>query len=449
LQGSIVLASHDAPRRSRDPARYWKAITLNKYWIVFVVAIVVKFFLGLVTPFSDDFMTFLTLANGSLSQVAAAGFYAPWLLLMKAITEIWLVLPIAHPPLQEMIGFWYFRPSLSITLLIAMEKAPLLFFDAATALAIRTVVNQLRGPAYANHAMVLWLTNPYVTLAGEMWGHWDIVSAFFLLLACIFFSRRQYFRSGFCLGIGILSKLYPILALPVFLLFLSRKQLRMKLPSFSLGVMVFCIPVFIPILLAGKALGSRSLLDQFSLNVTYLLGYNFELYGTRISLLVIAFALFVFGYLFFWESDPSRIFEGVLCLYLVVFAFSFWKAEYLVELLPFLTIFFISSGGRKLLFIGYMASAMLFVLLDWAFYLTSWGHSLFFIPNYNSFMEHYSQLYLFIRGWPIGSVGTTNTILTGPARSIFVGVSLWYIIWIFARNTDRNILRNLISHMNR
>lgn len=423
---------------------------MNKWLIAFVVAIIVKFFLGLVTPLSADFVFWLTVANGSLSQITATGFYAPWALFMKAITEVWLVLPILHPRLQDAIGFWYFRPSPSIILLIAMQKAPLLVVDAATALTIRTVVNQYRGAPFGNQAMILWLANPYVTLTTEMWGMWDIVSAFFLLLACVMFSRRQYFRSGLCLGIGIAAKLYPILALPVFLLFLSRKHLRPNLPSFSLGVIVLYIPAIIAVFLTGKAPASTSFLRSFSTNFTHLLGYslNLESSGVELSLTFVAFSLFAFAYLFMWKRDASRIFEGVLCLYLIVFAFSYWQPQFLLHLIPFLTIFYVLSGRRKLPFLAYMSTAMLYVLVAWAFYFTSWGHTLFFIPNYNLFMEHYSQLYLSIPGWPIGGA-TTNTILTGPARSIFVGVSLWYFIWIFARNTHRNVLRNFISHVDR
>jgi hypothetical protein len=425
---------------------------LNKYWIVFVVAIVVKFFLGLVTPFSDDFMDWLATANGSLNSIASLGFHAPWILVMKSISSFWLLLPIDHPLLQDALGHWYFFPSLSIMLLIAMEKAPLLGFDAATALTMRTIVSHYRGPSLGNQAMILWLFNPYVTLTAEMWGQWDIGSAFFLVLACLFFSRKQYFRSGLSLGVAIAVKLHPILVLPVFLIFLSKKQVRAYLPRFSLGVIILYTPALV--FFAQKSAVSRSLLQDVSFYVNTLVGYSLDfglnVYGMRISLLVIAFSLFVFSCFFLWKCDPSAVFEGVLCLYLIVFALSYWTPTYLLNLIPLLTIFYLSSGSRKLPFLTYLSAASVYVLIAWAFYLTSWGHSFFFIPNYNSFMEHYSHLLLFIAGWPTGFLNVTiDTILTGPVRSVFVGVSLWYFIWIFARNTDWNILRNLISRVDR
>ena len=135
------------------------------------MTVIVKFFLGLVTPLSDDFMDWLTAASGSLNSIASLGLHAPWILVMKSIFSLWLLLPIGHPLLQDSLGHWYFLPSLSIMLLIAMEKAPLLAFDAATALTMRTIVSHYRGPSLGNQAMILWLANPYVTLTAEMWGN--------------------------------------------------------------------------------------------------------------------------------------------------------------------------------------------------------------------------------------------------------------------------------------
>jgi hypothetical protein len=292
--------------------------------------------------------------------------------------------------------------------------------------------------------MILWLANPYVTLTAEMWGQWDIGSAFFLVLACLLFSRKQYFRSGLSLGAAIAVKLHPILVLPVFLIFLSKKQVRANLPRFSLGVIILYIPALV--FFAQKSAVSRTLLQDVSFYVNTLVGYSLDfglnVYGMRISLLVIAF--------FLWKCDPSAIFEGVLCLYLIIFALSYWTPTYLLNLIPLLTIFYLLSGSRKFPFLTYLSATSVYVLIAWAFYLTSWGHSLFFIPNYNSLMEHYSQLLLFIAGWPTGFLNVTmDTILTGPVRSVFVGVSLWYFIWIFAKNTDWNVLRNLISRVDR
>jgi len=342
-----------------SPSNSLLGIRLNKYLIVFVAAIIVKFFLGLVTPLSDDFITWLTIANGSLNSIASLGLHAPWILVMKSISSLWLLLPIGHPLLQDALGQWYFLPSPSTLLLIAMEKAPLLAFDAATALTMRIIVSHYRGPSLGNQAMILWLANPYVTLTAEMWGQWDIGSAFFLVLACLLFSRKQYFRSGISLGAAIAVKLHPILVLPVFLIFLSKRQVRADLARFILGAIILYIPAFV--FFAQRSTASGSLLRDVSFFVSRdLLGYSFDVgfsvYGMRISLLVIAFSLFVFSSFFLWKCEPSAIFEGVLCLYLIIFALEYWTPTYLLNIIPLLTIFYLLSGSRKFPFLTYLSA---------------------------------------------------------------------------------------------
>jgi hypothetical protein len=128
---------------------------------------------------------------------------------------------------------------------------------------------------------------------------------------------------------------------------------------------------------------------------------------------------------------------------MLVFALTYWETQFLLNLIPLLTVFYFTAGRKKLPFVTYMSSALAFVLLNFAFYWTSWGHSFFFIPNYNQVLQHYSDFLLFIRQWPFGG-GDVNTLITTPIRSIFVAVSLFYFLWIFLRNSDKRILRNIL-----
>ena len=153
--------------------------------------------------------------------------------------------------------------------------------------------------------------------------------------------------------------------------------------------------------------------------------------------------LFTFGYFLLWRPRRASILEAVVCLYMLVFAFTCWETQFLVNLIPLLTVFYFTSGNKKWPFLAYMSSALAFVLLDFGFYWTSWGHAFFFIPNYNQVLQHYSDLLLFIRQWPIGGEDV-NTFITTPIRSIFVAISLYYSPWIFLRNIDKQILRRIL-----
>jgi uncharacterized membrane protein len=362
---------------------------------------------------------------------------------MKAITMLWLALPTEHSSLGNSIGFWYIAPNVGTMTLLMMQKAPLLIFDAAVALMIGRIVAAYRSPQLAQKAVVLWLINPYVTLTTEMWGNWDIVSAFFLLIAVAAFAKGKFLESGIFLGLGIAVKMYPLLALPIFLMFLTREKIKSSV-RFIVGVVgAYFITGATPMILAERYGTSVVTLGQVSYFGGNVWGYALEFYNIGISILVVAGVLFAFGYFLLWKPRRTSILEAVICLYLLLFAFTYWETQFLLNLLPLLTVFYFIAGRKKLLFVTYMSSALAFVLLNFAFYWTSWGHSFFFIPNYDQVLQHYSDLLLFIRQWPIGG-GDVNTFITTPIRSIFVAVSLFYFLWIFLRNSDKRILRSIL-----
>lgn len=404
-----------------------------------------KVILSAITPLSDDFLyNLLFVSRSSWQEVAGSGFFTPWYFIMKAVTQLWLTLPFEHPALEKMIGFWHFTPDPSVILLLLMQKAPLLLFDAATAIMIWKVVARDYSALLAEQATILWLANPFVTLTTEMWGTWDIASTFFLLIAAAAFAKGRFLESGISQGLGIAVKMYPLLALPIFLVFLAKEKVGSRLRFISGAAGAYLAVGVTPMLFAEKGKPAISTLSQFSYFAGTVWGYALVSYDVQISILVIALVLFGLGYLALWEPKRSSIFEAVMCLYLLVFAFSHWFPQFLLHLIPFMTIYYVASGRKKLPFFLYMSSALVFVLINFAFYWTSYGHTLFFIPNYNPVLQHYSDLLLFIPGWPI-ELGTVNSIILTPIISIFVGVSLYYFIWIFIRNSNKEALNRLLK----
>jgi uncharacterized membrane protein len=369
---------------------------------------------------------------------------------MKAITSLWVALPMEHASLLNSIGFWYIMPNVSTMTLLMMQKAPLLIFDAATAVMIGRIVATYRSAHVAQQAVLLWLINPYVTLTTEMWGTWDIVAAFLLLVAVAAFRKSRFLESGICLGLGIAAKVYPLLSLPIFLMFLTREKIRPSLRFIAGVVGAYFVTGGVPMILAKESyVAVANTLSQTSSFGGWVWGYTLEFniatgFNVGISILAVAAFLFMLGYFPLWYAKRASILEAVACLYLLVFAFAYWEPHFLLILLPLLTVFYFTSGKRKLPFIAYMSSALAFVLLNEGFYWTSYGHSFFFIPNYNQVLQHYSDLLLFTRQWPIGG-GDVNTLITTPIRSLFAAASLYYFAWIFFRNCDKEILRRILG----
>jgi len=418
----------------------------RRIYFYFMVAFIAKIFLSAVTPFSLDFIHNIIYSWLGWQAVLSSGFfYVPWFAFMRGITLLWAVLFMPHSSLDASIGYWYITPNLSLAALLMMQKAPLLIFDAATALMIGRVVAEYRSPQVAGSAVLLWLINPIVTLATEMWATWDIVSAFFLLLAVVYFTKGRFLESGICMGLGIAAKTYPLLSLPVFLIFLTREKIRSSL-RFIAGVGgAYFATVGVAFILAAGSHLPPVLSAEISENGLLLLGYGLVFHGIQISIAILAAVLFVFGCFVLWKLGRTGILEAVICLYMLIFAFMYWFTQFLVNLLPLLTIFYFTSGGKRLPFLAYISSALAFVLLDPVYIWTSWGHSFFFIPNYNPILQQWSNTLLFIRQWPIGG-GDVSTLITSPIRSIFAAVSLYYAAWTFLRNSDKQILRSFLGY---
>jgi len=71
--------------------------------------------------------------------------------------------------------------------------------------------------------LMLFAWNPLVVMETSVNGHLDIVMVFFLLLSLFFFYRDRYILSGIAFAAAVLSKLIPIILLPLFLLFILKK----------------------------------------------------------------------------------------------------------------------------------------------------------------------------------------------------------------------------------
>ena len=301
---------------------------VNRVCFYFMVAFIVKIFLSAITPFSLDLIGNILYSRRSWQAVLSSGFYAPWFAFMKGITSLWAVLFMQHTSLENSIGYWYIAPNLSVTALLMMQKAPLLIFDAATAVMIGRVVAEYGSAHAARGAVLLWLINPYVTLSTEMWGTWDIVSGFFLLLAVAYFAKGRFLESGISLGLGIGLKMYPLLSLPVFLMFLTREKLRSSLRFIAgVGVAYFATGGVTLILAAESHLTPSGLTTNYlvatsaelSENVMLLSGYGLVSHGIQISILAVAVVLFVFGYFLLWKPGRTGILEAVVCVYMLIF----------------------------------------------------------------------------------------------------------------------------------
>lgn len=143
-----------------------------------------------------------------------------------------------YPPFAQLVfAFSYLiYPSL-----FTLKLASVLFDLAAVGMLVKLL--ELKG--MERERVILYAWNPLVVVEFASSGHADAMAVFFVLLAYYLYLRDKPLPGGAALGLGVLSKLYPLLLVPFFL----RGNPRF-LPGF-LGVLAL---FYLPFLDAGMRL---------------------------------------------------------------------------------------------------------------------------------------------------------------------------------------------------
>lgn len=181
--------------------------------------------------------------------------------------------PLHYPPIiyiiyntHRFINSWMFSPNFSDWLndssflnlehnpniyrdLLVM-KLPILLFDFLTAfiLILLAPIGKKRLVA------ALWLLNPFSLYAIYFFGQFDVIASFLILLTIYFWRKNSFLASYGILGLAAAVKVFPLLLLPVLLIYDSR-SLTKKLIGIFCFAAVFLISLS-PILTSTVALKS-------------------------------------------------------------------------------------------------------------------------------------------------------------------------------------------------
>jgi hypothetical protein len=116
-------------------------------------------------------------------------------------------------------------PALVTPFYSVVEKSFLLPFDLGTGLALYYLVRT--GPfrqLEPRTVFALWFLNPLIVTVSSLHGNYDVLSAFFVLVALLLVFQGDYLFAGISVGIATSLELYPLFLVPIFLAFLARNQ---------------------------------------------------------------------------------------------------------------------------------------------------------------------------------------------------------------------------------
>ena len=151
-----------------------------------------------------------------------------------------------YPPFNVYI-FWAFgslAKATSINTLIMVKLVPN-FFDLATAGVIYFFVRKQSSFKFALASTMLYAFNPAIIFNAAVWGQYDAVYTFFLVLSLVLALKSKPELSALAFAIGLLTKPQGIALLPL-IVFLIYKKGGLKKLLYS--VAVFSATVFLVIL---------------------------------------------------------------------------------------------------------------------------------------------------------------------------------------------------------
>jgi hypothetical protein len=313
-------------------------------------------------------------------------------------------------------------PRIHLTLFIL--KLPHLAFDLASAFLLLALLRKrTRGTVIA---FAFWMFNPIGLYISYLYGRYDVVAAFFVLLSLYFFKRVRPFSSLAALTLALLSRVIDAVLAPFFLIGALGKLKRQKrlLWGFLILGGVALLTLF-----SGALPRVVSLLDRA--HGQFLLAAKLPIIlHDELVLFVIAYGLLLFSSL---EKDLSsyevlRKYSSMV--FLVLFSLAFFNPQYFFALLPLLTLE-IAEQPRLLWFHLVQIAGYAIYLLNWGSQTTWW----LFLPLNKAFFSRLTPPEMIIQSY------TNYKAVIAIFRSLLTAASLWMAYLIYrslptARDTE-------------
>ena len=312
--------------------------------------------------------------------------YPPfWMLVIASYYALGGVLVDPHNPWlgTNDLAFYFFM------------KLPLIISSTVLGLVLYGIVKKLTSDEDRSiFAASLWLLNPYVIWSVGVGGMFDVIPALFSLLSIWFLIKDEYSLSALMLGLGVSSKTYPLLFLPVMLLYLWRKRRGLG----SILKYLFLVSV-LPLLLSVPFLAQDPqsyiyantgyYLDHFprptGLTVflgLWLMGFDSQLitFLSQVVFGIAAVALFL--YMVRWSEPDAIPLYGCLSLLLIFFATNrIVNEQYLLWALPLVIVDVSIQSSRRV---------VLYHAL-WILFLAHLFSNIFFFNFFHESLKHFAS----------------------------------------------------------
>jgi alpha-1,6-mannosyltransferase len=304
----------------------------------------------------------------------------------------------SYPPLNQLVFLLavYISPN-SMFGSIILIRLVILIAETGNILLIRKILRKKGQPGRLG---LLYALNPLIIL--ELTGnlHFEGIMIFFLLLSLNYLHRERFIAAGICLGLGILTKLLPLILLPYLWIRFKKNGLRLVIAA-----LVVTFAGFLPF---SGLLSSTGFIQSLALYF-YKLEFNASIY-----FLVRQIGYWIAGFNIIWIAGPLL---GLIA-FLLILRFSFSgtaKKRQIEEIWIWLLMIYMAlTTTLHPWYIVTLAALSLFTAyrfpIIWTFFifLTYLGYSESgYVPNYWLIALEYIIVYA-IMIWEIRRVPQTH-----------------------------------------
>lgn len=136
-------------------------------------------------------------------------------------------------------------PVVTSPLFNLVYKIPMILADLLVgAIIFRFLSEEPTSQKQAKKAYLFWFLNPLVIHVSAVHGAFDSICVLFTLIAVVFLIKERYFDAGIALGLGVVTKVYPIYLVPLFLGAVVGRSLFARVSGRRVRSMIFLRNLF-------------------------------------------------------------------------------------------------------------------------------------------------------------------------------------------------------------
>lgn len=139
-------------------------------------------------------------------------------------------------------------------LFATLIKLPLVVFDLLTTLLLCDVVRRRLGrPEWVAPVAAAFFLNPFVILISSVWGQFDIVATYLVLLGALLLIDHHPWLAGVAFGLSVATKYFPaLLIVALLIVYASARQTREYVTAAVVTIAMLAL-VSVPFLIATPA----------------------------------------------------------------------------------------------------------------------------------------------------------------------------------------------------